>query len=144
MMVIFPVNELRTQMAVIVRSDNFKICVIIGINAPIANRLKTTPMLSIMAYSSENVSVPIKSNNSSNNFYRCKICELDGRLFTTHSFTNSSSKDGKKPKYRLAQTQFDLIFTLSDFVSHQKRTFFLFSFCVFFCSSPDCTFSSSK
>ena len=61
MIVIFPVNELRTQMAVIVRSDNFKICVIIGINAPIANRLKTTPTPSIMAYSSENVSVPIKN-----------------------------------------------------------------------------------
>ena len=57
--------------------------------------------------------------------YICKFCDLDGRLFATHSFTNCSSKDGKKPKYRLAQTQFDLIFTLSDFVSPQKRTFFL-------------------
>ena len=37
---------------------------------------------------------------------------------------NSGSKDGKKPKYRFAQTQFDLILTLSDFVSHQKRTLF--------------------
>ena len=74
MMVIFPVNELRTQMAVIVRSDNFKICVIIGINAPIANRLKTTPTLSMMAYSSEKVSVPIKTNMHKN-LYRYKICE---------------------------------------------------------------------
>ena len=72
--------------------------------------------------------------------YICKFCDLDGRLFATHSFTNCSSKDGKKPKYRLAQTQFDLIFTLSDFVSPQKRTFFL----SFFCFSPDCTFSSSR
>ena len=48
-----------------------------------------------------------------------KICDLDERIFATHSLTNSSSKDGKKPKYRLAQTQFDLIFTLSDFVSPQ-------------------------
>ena len=72
MMVIFPVNELRTQMAVIVRSDNFKICVIIGINAPIANRLKTTPTPSIMAYSSENVSVPIKEISCVYQIWNCK------------------------------------------------------------------------
>ena len=72
MMVIFPVNELRTQIAVIVRSDNFKIWVIIGINAPIANRLKTTPTPSIMAYSSENVSVPIKEISYLYQIWNCK------------------------------------------------------------------------
>ena len=57
-MVIIPENELNTQTAVIVRSDNFNICVIIGIKTPIANRLKTTPILSTLAYSSEKLSVP--------------------------------------------------------------------------------------
>ena len=57
-MVMIPENELNTQTAVIARSDNFKTCVIIGIKTPIANRLKTTPILSTLAYSSEKLSVP--------------------------------------------------------------------------------------